>query len=306
MRGTLSYNKAWIRFRRLTWTQPHGATGLVSLVLGYYLMGCAVRGNLAPYYEHERILVVLYVVATILNGVFGYRLTGHSSKSNASRMFRRVAVLQCLLCYYIVRFLPFSVWEHNSSLTLALDTICAVAIPLPILSIARRPTQGESPSIDIAGVVGGSTLLLVAAYPIQLALGEWELGMHGSNEIPDYWTCLQERYPVQGVAMSAYIYVPTTVVFSVVIFGATLYQRGIVSAFAFGAIIVGSALTSLVTTVLSQELHVPYVSTQRIFLPCVEPLEGTWEASMVKALDFSVASRHVLAWMGMVVPSPTK
>lgn len=318
-----SKKAAMSRWQRLRWTQPHGATGLVSLVLGHYLMGCAVRGNLEPYYsERGRILVILYVASTILNGVFGYRLTG-SSKSNASRMFRRTAVLQCLLCYYILRFLPFQVWDTTTTasntakrnLVLTLDTVCALLIPLPILSIALRPTRGETPAIDLAGIVGACALMLVAVYPIQLALGGWGIFLQGSaaaaaatgdddDEIPDYWACLQERYPVQGVAMSAFIYLPATVCFSVCIFGATLYERGIVSAVTFGAFMVGSALTSLVTTVLSQELHVPYVSTQRIYLPCIEPAEGSLEALVVTALDFSLASRYVLTWMGFDIPAP--
>jgi len=48
-------------------------------------------------------------------------------------------------------------------------------------------------------------------------------------------------------------------------------------------------------TVLSQELHVPDISTQRIYLPCLEPEEGSTEAYLVKAWDFSLYARIFLS-----------
>ena len=43
-------------------------------------------------------------------------------------------------------------------------------------------------------------------------------------------------------------------------------------------------LVCLLATVLSQELFIPDVSTQRIYLPCSEPEIGTLEHDIVKTL----------------------
>ena len=125
--------------------------------------------------------------------------------------------------------------------------------------------------------------MLLATYPIQLAI----LGQ-------EWWDCIQERYPMQAPGMVAFIYVPATVTFSLILFGATLYQRGILSDVEFGLGATAIVMVCLVTTVLTQELHIPDVSTQRIYLPCEEPVRGTLEADIVKALDFSRYARVVL------------
>ena len=53
-------------------------------------------------------------------------------------------------------------------------------------------------------------------------------------------------------------------------------------------------LVCLLATVLSQELFIPDVSTQRIYLPCSEPEIGTLEHDIVKTLDFSRYAREIL------------
>lgn len=91
----------------LRWTQPHGLTGLVSVGVGCHLVASAVRGDLAPYScdssddnNNNRIippLPLLYVAATVLNAVFGYRLASGST-TNAARMFLALTVCYSTTC----------------------------------------------------------------------------------------------------------------------------------------------------------------------------------------------------------------
>ena len=124
-------------------------------------------------------------------------------------------------------------------------------------------------------------ILLLSSYPVHLVLFRQE-----------WWECIQDCYPEQNVGMVGYIYVPATVTFSLILFGATLYQRSILSASSFDTSSAIVVIFCLFGTVLSQELHIPYVSTQRIYLPCVEPKVGTWESQVVHTL--SLYARNIL------------
>ena len=113
----------------------------------------------------------------------------------------------------------------------------------------------------------------------------------------EYWQCVQERYPMQASGMAAFIYIPTSLTFNIILFGATLYQRKVLTEAAFGVGSVFIILTCIVSTILSQEVHIPDVSTQRIYLPCEEPVAKTLEFEIVKFLDFSRYARMILGFL---------
>jgi hypothetical protein len=52
----------------------------------------------------------------------------------------------------------------------------------------------------------------------------------------------------------------------VIAFSATLHLRRLISTRAFVAIILGFVFGTLIPTVLSQEFHIPYVSTQKLLI----------------------------------------
>ena len=54
-----------------------------------------------------------------------------------------------------------------------------------------------------------------------------------------WWECVQAAHPQQSVGMVAYIYVPATVTFSTMFFGATLWLRRIVGDLVFGGVFRG-------------------------------------------------------------------
>jgi hypothetical protein len=81
-------------------------------------------------------------------------------------------------------------------------------------------------------------------------------------------------------------------------FGATLLNRRIISQMEFGVVFGGCVFGVLIVTVLVQEVHIPIVSTQRLFLPCPEPAPGTWLLAAVEATDTSLLAQRVLKAIG--------
>merc|ERR1719273_767296 len=70
-------------------------------------------------------------------------------------------------------------------------------------------------------------------------------------------------------------------------FGGTLLNRKIVTTKAFGIIFGGGVGCTIVFTVLMQEIWIPFVSTQRLYMPCPEPPVGTWQHTMATNTDLS-------------------
>ncbi len=302
------------KFKRLNWLSPkgrlpHGLSGIVSVSSGVYLILHSISGRLDPYkYDGENspipVAVLVFVVSTCINALAGYNLTRLAWVETQS-IFKRCAILQMCLSYYVLRFMPhFSNFMGHYSLAnmeqhalvdwkwfifmtvQMLDvSLCIIMMTCTLsFNMVALDFWTKSPSISASVAIGTVGILLLSTYPLHLAL--W-----GQEE---WWMCIQGKYTLQNVGMVAYIYVPATVTFSLMLFGATLYMRGILSDAEYG---MGSALVVLVCllgTVLSQELHIPDVSTQRIYLPCQEPERGTWEADMVKAMDFSRYARRIL------------
>jgi len=282
---------------------PHGLSGLVSVAIGVHLIHCSIVGDLYPYTlenTNERMVihdvpfrVIAFALATFWNALGGYRII-NKAPPDTRPTFRKAAILQLCLSYYILRFLP-----HTSRCLLGLsnaaqNTVHAVDVVVTATSVFCTLSFLEAVikiskkslllSIGIGTGIGG--ILLLSAYPIQLSLqGE------------AWWRCIQDRYPWQASGMVAYIYIPATVSFSLILFGASLFQRKIFSATEFGIVSTLIVVCCLLATVLSQEVHIPDVSTQRIYLPCHEPPSDSFEGRMVQALDFSRYARSVLTYL---------
>ena len=95
--------------------------------------------------------------------------------------------------------------------------------------------------------------------------------------------------------MVAYVYIPATETFSLILFGVTLFLRKIISPIELGIASFLVIFLCVFSTVLTQEVHIPDVSTQRIYLPCKDPLiPESWEGKVLRALDFSLYARSIL------------
>ena len=300
---------------------PHGLTGIVSVLSGLYLIYHSITGQLQLYgYTATELScpsktkiknelntdlsmtiipweIIIFAMSTFLNALAGYKIS-RLAQPRARSIFRRCGILQMCLSYYILRFLPQTSFligrvshgnvESEVLLTIIriVDILLALATIVNTLSFNKVAIDfwKESQSIACSIIIGTFGILLLSVYPLQLAL----LGQ-------GWWECIQERYSAQGSGMVAFIYVPATVTFSLMLFGATLYSRKIISEVEFGLVSSVTIIVCLVGTVLSQELHIPFISTQRIYLPCHEPEIGTMEHSIVHLLDFSRYARMILS-----------
>ena len=54
-----------------------------------------------------------------------------------------------------------------------------------------------------------------------------------------------------------------------------------------------SVIGILMLTVLLQEYHIPFISTQKLFIPCGQPEEKSWSAWADEALDFSAGAQKL-------------
>jgi len=293
------------KIKRLNWFStpskllPHGFTGICSVLLGLRITCHHLLGQADLYNEYASIpySVILFCVFSISNAWAGYKLASKAMKGTQG-IFRRCAIFQICLSCHVIRFTPqithFIRWLRGGTygfqvvgaVLCILDTLTALATVLCTLSFlqAAREEWHRAKEVSVAVVFGTFGLLLLSTYPVQLVF----FGQ-------DWWECVQERYPFQAAGMVGYIYVPTTVIFSLILFGCSLYQRKIISPQGFGIASSIVILGILVSTVLSQEVHIPDVSTQRIYLPCEEPPSGTLEATIVEALDISKYSRIFLS-----------
>ncbi|GFH53231.1 hypothetical protein CTEN210_09707 [Chaetoceros tenuissimus] len=305
-KSTKSNLAAWQKCKKLKWSSPsralpHGLSGIVSVSLGMYLIANSMIGNLSPYKRfmdvNVPIVLMLYSFLSAFNAVAGAQLS-HLAWKETQMIFRRCAFLQLCLAFYTLRFAPvfdqalstiqsiensvisevFMSWIHY------FDVMFAIILVFCTLSFQQVAFEQwivhKKRAIASAVSIGSLGILLLSTYPIQLAIG-------GHS----WWNCIQQTYSEQNVGMVGYIYVPATVTFSLILFSATLYQRGIISDVQFGIGAVVITIVCLVGTVLSQELHIPFVSTQRIYLPCQEPIEDSTEAYILNTLDFSLYAR---------------
>ena len=298
-----SMKKRLRQFRHLNWTsspskrKPHGLSGVISIMSGLYLISHSLTGNLDPYYHSTPILT--YVISTILNAIAGFQLS-HLAWVETRGIFKRCALFQTCLSFYVLRFTPQYTQILSWLTTISTPTACyfietvsnsldiffaiaTVLCTLSFLQVALEYYLKSNLALSSAIFIGTFGLMLLSTYPIHLAVSGQQ-----------WWECIQNRYPKQNVGMVGFIYVPATVTFSLILFGATLYQRSILTEIEFGLLSGLIVMICLISTVLSQELHIPDVSTQRIYLPCVEPDIGSLERDVLKTLDFSQYARLIL------------
>ena len=316
-----------VKLKKLNWFSspsralPHGLTGIISIVSGIKLVVRSLTGDLDVYSltvnfsttsAHEGsassimnmipLTLLIYATSTFANAMTGFRIS-HLAPLDGRDIFKSCAFLQICLSYYVLRFTPhFSAvfsfltqWEEDDNLKTAtilggmvrlVDVAFALVTMVCILSfniVAKDQWLKGSRVLGISVGFGTLGILLLTTYPLQLAIQGQE-----------WWSCVQDRYPYQSSGMVAYIYLPATITFSLILFSATLFQRKIMSEIEFGIGLGAIILVCLLAAVLSQELFIPDASTQRIYLPCHEPKIGTLQYDIVKTLDFSRYARRLL------------
>ena len=275
---------------RLNWLSvpsrlaPHGLTGAGMLAIGLGLMMQTLAGSFAGVASPP--VLGSFCLLSIANAAGGWVMAARAPKAYQPG-FRYSAAFQVCLTYYCWRFSPacasWSLWKPW--IWTLLDVSLAAATMLGIASFTMTALLLPA-AIAVALLVGSAALLLLAAYPVQLALGGEE-----------WWRCVQAAYPMQAAGMTGCIYVPATTAFAAMLFGATLWNRKLLSTTAFGGGFTGVVLATLFATVLMQEVHIPAVSTQKIYIPCPAPPPNSLAAQVEKALNVSALAQSVLARM---------
>jgi hypothetical protein len=298
---------------------PHGASGIVSVGIGMYICSHGLLGHIDSYMPTSTsfsssswsslvpFTFVFYAVSTTINAIAGF-LLAKKAKKNIQGIFRRSAIVQVCLCYYVLRFAPHaSIAYHQilntggsvigtatgnggipfmTTLTWLVDTVMAGILNLCIVSffqVAHEAWWSSSKEMSIGLAIGTICLLSVGAYPAQLSI----FGQ-------DWYDRLQERYPYQALCFVIYVYVPATVTFSLMLFNATLLERGVVNVRGWGMILALAAPLCLIVMVFCMEYYFFNVSTQRIYVPDCEPDPQSLSAQIDYALDFSRYSRQVM------------
>ena len=130
-------------------------------------------------------------------------------------------------------------------------------------------------------------------YPFQLA---WF-----GNE---WFDCILNQYPYQKTGFVSYIYVPTLFANACIFFGATLYARKILPQGVAGICFFLFILGTLISTVLTQEIYISEVSTQKLLLLCGSEEENYALSLATRFLDTSTVARSVLQEIGVKLLSP--
>jgi hypothetical protein len=273
---------------------PHGVSGAIALVLGLAITLSSLFGS---YYLLNTYALHIYSAAIFINASSGLVITSRApAKSRPA--FRFACVQQMGLIWFAFRFRPVVEFhfplETQIDVAMTVGILCANVVFVHQSVTMVRKDMGNAVMIGVLCGVFGITLMV--GYPIHMALGG------------DEWlACTVGVYPKQLEGFSGYVYVPTTWMFAAMLFGATLLNRKMITGKEFGVIFGIGVIGILVLTVLSQEVHIPFVSTQRLIIPCPAAKPGTWLKMVVDCLDTSILAQNFLTKFGMeFIPPASK
>jgi hypothetical protein len=267
-----------VKWSKLNWWSPiafipHGWSGILSLLCGSYLLwtsqfqsSLAAYGTSAPYH---------YVFFTVVNAVAGYRISSKAPSKTRS-IFKACAVFQCISCYYVLRFLPSFYTTVPNKILRIMD--CAMVIPFlgvgASFLYAAYVVHKQSPASAVAITVGTFASATTFFYPMHL--------VYDANWLD---CILEQRYAAEDITLTAYVYLPATMCFSLMIFGATLLQRGIISDAVLGCLGVVCFVWTVFMGLLMPEVQLPVISGLHIYMPCPAPREGSLSYWLEKLTD---------------------
>ena len=262
--------RQWERFRKLRWDTPypfalpHGYAGLCSWICGAYLLYMShIRSTLSVY---GTIVPYQYVFFTVLNAIGGYMIT-YKASPQLRLVFKVGSISQCVSCYYILRFLPSFYTRVPFPILRCLD--CAMIIPFSFVNVGfiygAYIIYKQRPLVAIATVIGAIATWTTYSYPINLLFDS-------------HWLeCIMtHRYPAEDIALVTYVYVPATLCFSAMLFGATLLNHRVISDFTLGVIGAVCIIGTVFVNLFIQEIQVTDITGLQIFMPCPAPERGTW------------------------------
>lgn len=249
--------KEWIGRKgltRLRWnvphSLPHGPLGCALISSGGYEMWDAFHGNLC-----SPQLGVLIGCLTVANAYSGIKLLSSSSSSSitsTSRMFHLASLFQYCVSYEMVRFsLPFQ--SFLNQYLFCLDASCGILFVYTFLSMIRTVLEIESIGVKFVVCVGVLMASSFTFYPLQI-------GFFTSS-----WIDSISSYSNQEMCMATFVYAPTCVSVSLIMFFATLYGRKIIKDRELSFLSFSLPIL-LICTVLCQDGYFGDTSTQQLIL----------------------------------------
>ena len=265
-----TYRRQWERFRKLKWDTPygialpHGYAGLCSWICGAYLLyESHIRSTLSVY---GSIVPYQYVFFTVLNAIGGYLIT-YKASPQLRLAFKVGSVSQIVSAYYILRFLPSFYTRVPFWILRCLDV--AMIIPFSFVNVGfiygAYIIHKQRPLVAIATVIGAIATWTTYSYPIHLLMDS-------------HWLeCIMtHRYPMEDIALVVYVYVPATLCFSAMLFGATLLNHRIISDYTLGVIGAVCIIGTVFVNLFIQEVQVTDITGSQIIMPCPAPEPGSW------------------------------
>jgi hypothetical protein len=216
-----------------------------------------------------------YVIFTVMNAIGGYQIA-HKAPSKTRNIFKACAIFQCVSCYYVIRFLPTFYTHVPYSVLRLMD--CAMVIPFLCVGFsflyAAYVVRKQSPTSALAIIVGTFASATTFCYPMHLVYdGHW------------LECILEQRYSAEDITLTAYVYLPATMCFSLMIFGATLLQRHIISDSMLGMIGIFCFIGTVFMGLLMPEIQLPEICGLHIYMPCPAPEVGTLSFRIEKLTD---------------------
>eukprot|EP00400_MALV-I_sp_L67-5_P001299 gene1299-275_t len=251
---------------------PHGMFGALVFFLGLFITIGSLIGRPVDQFWNAP-----FGVLAFLNALGGIIL---ADKSADGDRFRMAGSVQLALAWVVLRFDQSADFVPLAQVLDVIATCLMFGAELTIWSVS---SVVESSAMKIAIRVGVIGLAALSIYPVHFALN--------GNVWMD---CVVNRWPHQRRAFLQYVFIPATWMLATMLFGATLRRRKIINDRQFGIYFgLGVGLTVL-ANVMMQEVHIPFVSTQKLYMPCPEPPAGTWKRWASTVFDLSPPAQRVI------------
>jgi len=270
--GELSRPTPWRKLKKLNWKKgllvPHGISGLLALTSGFLITMLSFIGNFTLIRSS---MFWIYLISAVANTVSAIPII--SGPVYVKECFRLCIYLQLGLLYQVFRFRPTDSNDpDDESIMIRIADVTAISLIFAsmwkMVKIGFEMTQGNipscSPPVGYAVIFSTLTILPLLTYPLHVAF-------RGTEWIE----CVTRDWPSQTLSFVAFVYIPTTWMFMVIAFAATLHNRKIISSQALiGCLVCGSFLIFF-SAVLAQEYHMQGVATQKMVIFCPKSTQNS-------------------------------
>ena len=209
--------------------------------------------------------------------------------------FASGALVQLSMTWFTFRFALVESRTYSYLGSLGDMMFCALLLAVLLYFVVWSivPDSKIGYALKIPVLIGTLSFALTCSYPLQMA---W----FGS----EWLDCVSRQYPYQQAAFVLYIYIPFLWSIATIFFGMTLYTRKILSVAGASNMILLLVLPTLLLTVLSQEVHMSEVSTQKLILLCGNREESASLEELGRLLDTSKLAQTVLAYLDIQLRTP--